>query len=449
MTRQPDRPDDGRVFIDDFEDAELSFESGTSTEHAHLPGARKIYVLTNTVTHLKYVGLTVRSLKDRWAGHVAKANAQTGEVGTLQHAIRVSGPQSFTMEVLEVCSTHEELGAAERRWITSLNTISPHGYNRNFGGALGGKAAAKVSAGGREYASIYAAAEAQQINLPALFKRLEAGWSNEEALGLVTRPSPHEVVVNGEIFASRLAAARHYRVPDKALRARLALGWTLEQALGVALAPGLGPTERTKAGTITIRGQLFSSVNKASLYYKIPRSTFHRRLELGWTPEEAAELVVRKLEALGSGEAVLGGTPPPALKPRSVKQGRSLVVAGEEFASIKEAAAHFGVGTAKFLMRLRIGWSPEAAAELTARHLELKRHPTRRSYVLTSPGGTVATVADLPPFLAAQCLPGKAQGFRALAVSGYQERRCWGWRCRYFDPAADASVLTWDGSRLP
>lgn len=94
---------------------------------------RVIYLLTNTVTQEKYVGITVvsgravlRSLKERWKRHVHRAMNEARE-WKLCKAIKEHGPKTFKKEILKVVRGKATAHQLERELITqyeaTLNTF--------------------------------------------------------------------------------------------------------------------------------------------------------------------------------------------------------------------------------------------------------------------------------------------------------------------------------------
>ena len=88
-----------------------------------------IYVITNLLNGKKYVGQTTRTLEERFSEHKFCKDSYIGK------AIRKYGEENFKAEVLEECSTLEELNEREKYWIAKLNTLVPNGYNLNGGGS--------------------------------------------------------------------------------------------------------------------------------------------------------------------------------------------------------------------------------------------------------------------------------------------------------------------------
>jgi group I intron endonuclease len=91
-----------------------------------------VYLVTNRSNGSRYVGVTSRSLEDRWSEHRhrSKQNAKF----KLGRAIQKYGPSAFSVEVLCELDTYDDLLAAESIFIANLGTFSASGYNMTPGG---------------------------------------------------------------------------------------------------------------------------------------------------------------------------------------------------------------------------------------------------------------------------------------------------------------------------
>lgn len=87
---------------------------------------KDIYVITNLITGLQYVGQS----KDAYKRF--KAHSRAADNTILHQAIRVYGIENFVIEILE--SQIEDFNDKEQYWIEKLHTLYPDGYNMTAGG---------------------------------------------------------------------------------------------------------------------------------------------------------------------------------------------------------------------------------------------------------------------------------------------------------------------------
>lgn len=92
-----------------------------------------IYLITNLVNDKKYVGQTIQIPQKRWNEHRWLAsNNKTQQY--IHKALRKYGVDNFKFEVIDECSSHDELNEAEIEWITRYDTFLGEGYNMTLGG---------------------------------------------------------------------------------------------------------------------------------------------------------------------------------------------------------------------------------------------------------------------------------------------------------------------------
>lgn len=95
-----------------------------------------IYLAVNRVNQKAYVGLTAKSLRERFVVHIQKA--RLGYRSLFYSAIRKYGIDSFDVAVLQECHGGlNEMALAEREWIVTLGSKAPNGYNIADGGQGG------------------------------------------------------------------------------------------------------------------------------------------------------------------------------------------------------------------------------------------------------------------------------------------------------------------------
>jgi len=148
------------------------------------------------------------------------------------------------------------------------------------------------------------------------------------------------VTINGLTFPSLRQAAKHYGQNYGNTVRRVNQGWSLDEALGlvshVVKQPARGKKLRTSKGK-------FDTVRDAALYFGIQEGTVHRRLALGWTPDQAVGIVPHKR------------------KPRVTKE---VVCAGQSYPNNWALAKAYGKAGELVAKRIRHGWTAEQAVGL-------------------------------------------------------------------------------------
>ena len=85
-----------------------------------------VYCIENTLNGKRYIGITTRTIKERFAEH-CKAKSYIGK------AIRKYGVENFKLYELAVANSREELCNLEVYYIEKYNTFK-NGYNQTIGG---------------------------------------------------------------------------------------------------------------------------------------------------------------------------------------------------------------------------------------------------------------------------------------------------------------------------
>lgn len=132
-----------------------------------------IYLVTNKINNLKYVGQTIRPLERRWEEHVQKALASTEKSKKqkyyFQAAIEKYGPENFSIEKIDEADSKEELDSKEEYWIEFYDTYHGEGYNLTPGGEGGyTRTVCKLSKSGeliQEYKSVAIAARENGLRI--------------------------------------------------------------------------------------------------------------------------------------------------------------------------------------------------------------------------------------------------------------------------------------------
>jgi len=92
-----------------------------------------VYKVTNTRNGKVYVGVTSKSIDQRWKSHVLSSRKNRLALG---QAIKKYGETNFNIEALETCESKHQALEQEKFWIEKLNShISANlGYNMTRGG---------------------------------------------------------------------------------------------------------------------------------------------------------------------------------------------------------------------------------------------------------------------------------------------------------------------------
>lgn len=92
----------------------------------------RIYVITNRINGMQYVGKTTHSIMDRFWNHVCKQSKTK-----IHDAIEKYGKENFTIEEIDSCEYKDSL-ELEKYYTNKLNTVWPNGYNVMIGQSMSG-----------------------------------------------------------------------------------------------------------------------------------------------------------------------------------------------------------------------------------------------------------------------------------------------------------------------
>ena len=94
-----------------------------------------IYKITNLINGKLYIGQTVRSLGKRWHEHCYKpVDKRRISKPAISIAINKYGVENFKIEIIEICSSIDEMNLKEPFYIEKFNSLFPMGYNIELGG---------------------------------------------------------------------------------------------------------------------------------------------------------------------------------------------------------------------------------------------------------------------------------------------------------------------------
>jgi hypothetical protein len=94
---------------------------------------RIIYKVIHRGSGKVYVGATSKSLEERKADHIQKANKEVGSY--FQEAIGTYGPEAFSWEQIDTANDINGLAEKEKQYILQYNSFE-NGYNQDSGGGF-------------------------------------------------------------------------------------------------------------------------------------------------------------------------------------------------------------------------------------------------------------------------------------------------------------------------
>jgi hypothetical protein len=102
-----------------------------------------------------YVGLTVQTIEHRWDQHKEDSRKHYIKSEESLHAsMREFGHLAFKITIIDRGTTKTDLETKERKWIKSLETMVPKGFNISTGGTSGGSNPKPKEFDGHQFLSV-------------------------------------------------------------------------------------------------------------------------------------------------------------------------------------------------------------------------------------------------------------------------------------------------------
>ena len=201
----------------------------------------------------------------------------------------------------------------------------------------------KIILEGKTFKSIAEACRYYNLDREIIYRRVNNGWTLEEAFEIVERKYKQKITIKDKVFNNLLDACRYYNTDYALLRNRIESGWNIEDALKTPVL-----IER-KGKYIFIDNNEFISLAEACRYYNKDYIKVHSRLKIGWSLEEALEIVKKENGSY-----------------------KSITVKDKTFKSVTEACKYYNLPRVNVIKRIKRGWSIEEAFELVPRKKKLK-----------------------------------------------------------------------------
>lgn len=141
-----------------------------------------IYLITNKVTGMMYVGLTRSTINSRLKAHFKASAIGRGKAESLHEAMRKFPRAAFKIKEIDHAKDSKQLQELEQHYIVHYNTMVPHGYNQNIGGAVsGGQSNKNFKVGRKSFVSYAEACRYYGINESTCLNRIKRGWPLKKA----------------------------------------------------------------------------------------------------------------------------------------------------------------------------------------------------------------------------------------------------------------------------
>lgn len=92
-----------------------------------------IYKITNNINNKIYIGMTVKTIEERWIEHLRDSKRENIQNRPLYKAINKYGSENFKVEELEEVLDENQLFEKEKYWIEYFEAYK-YGYNATTGG---------------------------------------------------------------------------------------------------------------------------------------------------------------------------------------------------------------------------------------------------------------------------------------------------------------------------
>jgi hypothetical protein len=140
-----------------------------------------------------------------------------------------------------------------------------------------------------EYATREAAAQAWNVPVTTFVRRLNEGFTPSEAVRVKCK-GVKSVSVEGKVFRSIAEAAKFYNINYGCFQARLVKGWTAEEAAGVVQRKLEPKKWRETGATVTVAGVKYGSLTSAAKQRGFTYSCVKKRVDNGLTIAQAFEV---------------------------------------------------------------------------------------------------------------------------------------------------------------
>ena len=162
-----------------------------------------IYKISNDINNKVYIGQSSRNVKERFTRHLNDAMSNRLDTHFCR-AIRLYGPEHFSVEVIDTANSQEGLNQKEHNWIIFYSSVK-NGYNETD---------SILKSGGNTYLS---KTEEEMNDIKEKIRQTKLGDKNPNHRKVIQTD-----ILTGEtmIFGSMQESARYHKVKNKAFIAK-------------------------------------------------------------------------------------------------------------------------------------------------------------------------------------------------------------------------------------
>ena len=160
---------------------------------------------------------------------------------------------------------------------------------------------------GVEYPNLPSIAKEYGMTLNSIYKRYSRGCRGDNLVPEKKRKNyikpvkiiKYRHVVNGIGYKSRRQACKKYNIKEVTVRKRMERGWSLENAVTTPARFHYVPNDDLGSGTaksVTVEGKKFRTISEAAREYGLIAENVQAALQKGFTIEQALKLEIRPTE---------------------------------------------------------------------------------------------------------------------------------------------------------
>lgn len=219
-----------------------------------------------------------------------------------------------------------------------------------------------LTVGKKSFKNVTEMALSHKVDEAALIALMFLGIKPGPAIKKLKQDKKDHIIYNGHAYKSERELAVAHNTPLSSFYKRRSKGMTIAESLKPAQKKAAKPkrvekttSETGKRQSVSFRGETYPSIRAFANAFGIDYKKVHYRLKNGWTYAQAIE----------KNKPPVDKKPAPTLL--NIKDMLPITVEGKQFDSAVELANYYNLNAPRVTGRLRNGWTPEEAVELSSR----------------------------------------------------------------------------------